>query len=106
VLVLIEELGRLPCVCQPFCDNFPRRAQHLSGIVPVVHQPITSLVETRHALIRSTVEPYGAFESVMTNLEALSAIGMFDLTKVFSDEVRGVGPGVSTVTQHCSTGYC
>jgi len=98
VLVLIEELGRLPCVCQPFCGNFPRRAQHLGGIVPVVHQPITSLVETRHALVRSTVEPYGAFESVMPNLEALSAIGLFDFTKVFSNEVRGVGPRVSTVT--------
>ena len=97
MLVLIEELGRLPCVLQPSCGNFPRRAQHLSGIVPVVHQHITSLVETWHALVRSTVEPYGALESVMPNLEKLSAIGLFDLTKVFSNEVRGVGPRVSTV---------
>ena len=94
MLVLIEELGRLPCVCQPFCGNFLRRAQHLGGIIPVVHQPITSLVETRHALVRSTVEPYGEFEGVMPDLE----IGVFGLTKVFSDEVRGVGPGVPAVT--------
>ena len=81
------------------CDwSFLSRAQHLGGIVPVVHQPITSLVETRLTLVRSTVEPHGALESTMPNLEALLAIAMFDLTNVLSNEVRGVGPGVPAVT--------